>query len=87
MTKLNQDQKEELAELLDSPAWEAVLALCQISVENHENRVLTCDMTANDRELVLRKARLEGARDMQRSIHNVREAIGMTKKRERKING
>lgn len=83
MTKLTQEQKEDLAELLDSPAWGAVLALCQIAIENHESRVLTADMTSSDRELILRKARLEGAREMQKSIYNVRDSIGSTKRKER----
>ncbi len=80
MTKLTQDQKDNLAELLDSPTWDAVLVLCQISIDNHESRVLTADLKTADREIVLLKARLEGARDMQRSIFNARSLVGSPRK-------
>lgn len=82
MIKLTQDQREDLAELLDSPAWDAVLALCQMSIDNHESRVLTADLKVSDREIVLLKARLEGARDMQRSIHNAKSLIGIKKEKK-----
>lgn len=83
MTKLNLEQRESLADMMDSPAWDALLTYVQMSVENHETRLLTCDMSVNDRELILRKARLEGAMDVQRSIMSMKRNIGSSKKKER----
>lgn len=82
MTKLTQDQKENLAELIGEPAWQAVLSLCQIAIENCESRVLTCDTTTTDRDLIRKKFQLEGAIDVQRALMNVRKHIGAAKKQE-----
>lgn len=80
MKKLTQDQKENLADLLQSPAWEAVLVLCEMCVENLESQVLTADVTKSDRDLVIRKAKLDGARDLQKFIFNARNQVGHQKK-------
>ncbi len=83
MTKLTQEQKDELSDLIGSSTWEAVLTLCKMSVENHEIRMRTIDIAKSDRDLVLAKARLEGALDMQRTFHSVREYVGGAKKEKK----
>lgn len=80
MTKLSIEQREALADIHESGNWEAVMALCQVSLEHQQNRLLTADISKTDRELVLLKARLEGAQDMQRLLSNIREHINGVKK-------
>lgn len=80
MTKLTIEQREALADIHESGNWEAVLALCQISLEHHQTRLMTADISKNDRDLVILKARLEGAQDMQRLLSNIREHINGVKK-------
>lgn len=84
MTKLTIEQREELADMLDSGNWETVLMLCKISLEHHESRLKTCDISKNDRDLVLAKARHEGAEDMYKLLANVREHIGGAKRKEKR---
>ena len=81
MTKLTQEQRDDLADMMDTPAWSAVITLCQMGVEAHQNRVYTSDITKSDREIVLAKARLEGAQEIQRLIFNAREHAGMKKRK------
>lgn len=82
MTKLTMEQREALADIYENGNWEAVMAICQISVEHHENRLKTADINKGDRELLLCKARLEGAQDMQKLMANVREHINGVKKKQ-----
>ncbi len=79
MTKLTLEQREALADIVDSGNWEAVMALCQIAVEHHESRLRTADIDKGDRPLVLLKARLEGAQDTQRLLAKVREHVNGVK--------
>ncbi len=80
MTKLTIEQREQLADMLDSGEWDTVMALCNIAVENHQNRLLCTDISKNDRDLLMNKAKLEGAQDVHRLLDNVREHIGGIKK-------
>jgi hypothetical protein len=81
MTKLTQEQKEQIDDLIQTDTWQSVLAACQIQVEAHESRLLTCDVSKSDRDIVLLKAKLDGARDVQRGLYNIWDMLGITKKR------
>ncbi len=81
MTKLTTEQKEQLADMVDSGEWDTVMALCGIAVGNHQSRLLTTDISKGDRDLLMNKAKLEGALDVQRLMDNVREYIGVIKKK------
>lgn len=81
MKKLSIEQREQLADMVDSGEWDTVMALCGIAIENHQSRLLSTDISKNDRDIVLNKAKLEGALDVQRLMDNVREYVGITKKR------
>lgn len=81
MMKLTIEQREALADIHESGNWEAVMALCEVSIEHHKNRIHTTDISKTDRELLLCKARLEGAEDMKRLLANVREHINGVKKK------
>ncbi len=80
MTKLSMEQRESLADIHESGNWGAVMALVEISIEHHKNRVCTADIGKSDRDLLLCKAKLEGAEDMKRLLANVREHINGVKK-------
>ncbi len=80
MTKLSMEQREALSEIHESGSWAAVMALAEISIEHHKNRVYTADIAKGDRELLLAKARLEGAQDMLQLLARVREHINGVKK-------
>ena len=81
MTKLTIEQRETLADIVDAGNWEAVMTLCQISLEHHEVRLRTADIAKSDRELLLAKARYEGALDMHRILSNVREHVSGARKK------
>ncbi len=81
MKKLSIEQKEQLADMLDSGEWDTVMALCSIAVENHESILLCTDISKGDRDIMLNKARLEGATAVHRLMENVQAAIGGVKKR------
>lgn len=80
MTKLTQEEKELLYDLTQTPTWQAVLSACQIQIEYHENRLTTCDISKSDRDLVILKAKLDGARDVQKGLYNIKEMIGITRR-------
>lgn len=84
MTKLTLEQREQLSDMYESGEWNTVLALCQVAVERYQSLLITCDISKGDRDLLLNKARLEGAQDVKRLLDNVREHIGGAK---RKSNG
>ncbi len=83
MTKLSIEQKEKLADMVDSGEWDTVMVLCGIAVENHENRLLCTDISKHDRDLLVNKAKLEGAQDVRRLMDNVREYIGHSVKKKK----
>ena len=80
MTKLTLEQREQLADMYDSGEWDAVMALCGLCIEHHESRLLCTDVSKADRDLVLNKARLEGATSVQRFLNNIQEHIASVKK-------
>lgn len=72
MTKLTQEQKEELLELSQTPTWDALLSVCKIVVENHEKSILTYDLNRGDRELALMRAKLDGIKSLQSVLANIK---------------
>lgn len=76
MMKLSIEQREQLADMVDSGEWDTVMALCGLAVENHQNRLLCTDISKGDRDLLINRAKLEGANDVRRLMENVREYIG-----------
>jgi predicted kinase len=64
MSKLTQDEREALAELLHSDGFPALLKELDALVADMERRVVAYNMDppGADRELVLAKCRAEGAR-------------------------
>ncbi len=79
MTKLTQEQKEELADLAGSEAWHALLALVNIGIEKQQSRLLSADVSKTGREIVLANAKLEGAKDLQTLLLNINEHVGSKK--------
>lgn len=78
--KLSIEQREALADIVEAGNWDAVMALAEISVDHHKNRVCTADISKTDREILLAKARLEGALDMHSMLSRVREHVNGAKK-------
>lgn len=80
--KLSQEDKENIYDTIATPGWEAILKTCEMLVANHASRVLSCDLKESDREMMLRKARYEGAQELTRSLMNIREVVGSKEKKK-----
>lgn len=74
---LSQDGRDQILELMDMPGWQLILEQLEACVEVRERDVLSLDLSnSNSNELVIRKARAEGARqavaDFQRRLKTLR---------------
>jgi hypothetical protein len=66
---MNLEDKESLLELVQEPGWPALLRLLDTLASAQEALVLKCDMDGEqDRSLVHKKLRAEGARRLQSAL-------------------
>ncbi len=65
MSRLKMDDIEALGELFDSPGYSVFMSLLDTSAASIEQAVLSLQCsTDNERDLFIRKARAEGARQL-----------------------
>jgi len=64
-----------LRDLVASPTWEAVITLLEVGAERQLSKMLKCSISAGDRELVLAKARLEGAETMIQFVESIKKEM------------
>lgn len=67
MSKLGIDERESLGELLEHPAIQVLLQLLNDTAVGMEHAIVSFNVTASqdsERELFIRKARAEGARQL-----------------------
>jgi hypothetical protein len=80
---LNQEQREEIASLVDSANWESLKLLIAMLLEGHERRVLTYPLKQGADGLLHEKARAEGAAELARSIQLEVEKIAASERKAR----
>jgi hypothetical protein len=69
MQKLSQEEKEDILDILSSEGVKALLRLIQLESESISQEVLKYDLGSGDeRELVRRKCRAEGAAKLERAV-------------------
>jgi hypothetical protein len=85
MTLFNLDQREEIADLLESPTWITLMGYVDHCVKNLETRVLTCDVEGSDRAFILRASELKGAREMRKMLTKINEHVNFTEKEKRNV--
>jgi hypothetical protein len=71
--KLNQEERELLAEFLRHEGWGALLKVVDALCADQDNSVLKYSLSDGPEGLVIAKARTEGARTLQRDISQVKE--------------
>ncbi len=69
--KIAGEHKEKLQEIVEAGQWPAVLAVVNLAVLKHEEQLRSCKIDTNSRDLLLRKARLEGVYN----VKNLFEAV------------
>lgn len=75
MTKLTQEDKEIIDGMALSDEWKSVMKFVDRMVENMKVNVHTCNIDNGSREIVLRKAKLDGALMIKRAMENIRQEI------------
>ena len=74
MTKLTQEDKDALRDLLGTPAWLATLKLADIACEKQEQSLLSTD-TSNSKGLVIRKAKVDAAYEMRQMFRTLNQFL------------
>jgi hypothetical protein len=80
MMELNEEDKENLREMLDNGTWESIEKVCAIALRNLEVQFLTAPLDKGEREVFLRAARYDGAKEVTRVIADVQTKIRRAKK-------
>lgn len=75
MTKLSQDQKELIEEIVGTPTWDAMLTLCKMAVERQERNVLNTRVDTGSRDAVINLSKLQGAKDVSQMFWNIKEQL------------
>jgi hypothetical protein len=75
MTKLTQDDKDLIAGMMAGDEWKVVEKVCQMVVEKLQVDVINANIREGGREIVLRKAKLDGASEVARYINNIRSQL------------
>jgi hypothetical protein len=73
MKGLTSEQEELLRDAMESETWNAFLALCEVALQNPTKGVLEYDLNQGSRQLVILKARLEGARSLVAALHSAKK--------------
>lgn len=68
MNKLTLEEREFVGDMMTSLAWPALLKLIENLVENQSSKVLTYNLDSGKDNLVIEKARFEGAQRLQVAI-------------------
>lgn len=71
MEGLTEEQKEHLRELVESETWPAVLALLEKQVSRAGSQVLS----AKNEDLVVAKAKYDGARDLGKALASLKDTL------------
>lgn len=72
MIKLTQEEKELIQGMMSSDEWKVIEKLCDMAVEEQQVEVLTTSINDGSREIVIRKARLEGAIKVGRFFNTIK---------------
>jgi hypothetical protein len=59
--RLSEDESIALDEVMSSEYWPAIIKALEMGIELHKERLMSSDITLDDRAIVLAKARLDGA--------------------------
>lgn len=66
--KLTVDEREELANMMQSAGWPVLIKVLEALAQNHKDAVMKYNLTDGPEGLVIKKARAEGAIEIVRSI-------------------
>lgn len=78
--KLTQDERDLLLELTETETWAAVLKLCKLSGERQLEILVGTPAAHTD--LVIRKAKLEGAQDVYQSFRDIKSYLKPKKEKQ-----
>lgn len=79
MMQLSEEDKENLRDMKDSGTWETIEKLCAIALRNIEVQFLTSPIDKGEREVYMRAARYDGAKEVTRVISDVQNKIKRAK--------
>lgn len=65
--KLNQEEIEIIRDIKEANQWDVIERLCEIGIKEAESRLLALT-DFNEREIFIRKVKLEGAKELARMI-------------------
>lgn len=69
------EDKTQLVDMVSSGAWNTVLKAASKEVEELKIQVLNARVDSGSREIVLRKARLEGAQKVLRYMQDIKQEL------------
>jgi hypothetical protein len=75
MIKLNEDEKDLIRGMMIGNEWKVVEKVCAMIVEQLQLDLVNTSVEDSSRKITLRKAKLDGARDVAKFVNNIKARL------------